>query len=83
MCRSHSITYTPNFAHFFGKHIQTRQEKKLHLARLGWDSNKAESDDEKLQKVIVSLYLYFTNIVHGIILYSPGHEIIAIHRIDQ
>ena len=42
------------------QYIQTRQEKKLYLAQLGWDSGKTESSEEKLQKVIVS----FTSLLY-------------------
>ncbi|KAF2686440.1 hypothetical protein K458DRAFT_470145 [Lentithecium fluviatile CBS 122367] len=37
------------------QHIQTRQEKKLYLAQLGWDSSN-ESEEDKLQKVKVSCF---------------------------
>jgi hypothetical protein len=62
------------------QYIQTRQEKKLYLAQLGWDSVKTESSEEKLQKVIVSftslLYMYLCMLMRSDF---PENEIFAVN----
>ncbi|KAH7110084.1 SNF2 family N-terminal domain-containing protein [Dendryphion nanum] len=38
--------------HSVEQHIQTRQEKKLYLAQLGWNSSETNTEEDKFKKVI-------------------------------
>lgn len=63
------------------QYIQAKQEKKLYLAQLGFDTGKGESEDDKLRKIVVSFasLLQFNNLLTHF--RGAGHEVFVVRTL--